>query len=438
MLTAPLCRCICGARKGDLDPGKGLSEHDIFSEVAEDVSFHQSQHTGLLLYLDSADQPLRGVPIREGPLFLLSAEEEVQITLSLHINGLAFNHRGREVSVSLSPFSLVRNCKFQNSDLGGAELADFKCFKVSLFTLNICFYFGVRSKDDREAEDDRSQWVHHISRAMRLVTQSLFPPHRIACDPVGSMGSTHRRLMAGYLLHSDGGSVASVLYCELHPQSSDGTAKLVLYENELCEEHVVDVYITERSCCSEKVGIDCACFSVEDHLFSSRTLPERRLWLRAISNLKVKLQNRAPSPTQEELVHYRIAIQEHIRTSGKGFATHSYEPMDALLKRYAVQVPTAGFLPEMLNDKPGEFYAATGYGSDVPPDGTGSNSWKEKQAQASDEGIPVEAVQAAEVSQATCERSAEAADKAGGPPAGPQAEPKAEPKPDDCKGELTS
>jgi len=327
MLAAPLCRCICGnGRKGD-----SLDHHlDAFSEIEE--ALHQPQNTGLLSYCDAADQPMRGLPIREGRLWLLSAEEEVEpIMLSLYINGLAFKHHGREVSISFSPFALVRNCKFQSSSLGGTELSAFKCFKVSLFTQGVCFYYGVQAEAEQDSENERSRWVLDVSRAMRLVTQSLFPVHNIVCGPVKAASSTHRRLMAGYLVHHDGGSIASVLYCEMHPQNSLGTAKLMLYEDESCQVLLFELLITERSCCCEKVGINCSCFSIEDHQFSSRTLSERRLWLRAISNLKVKLQNRAPSPSEEELQHYRLAIQEHVKSEG---TAQSQAPMDALLQRY--------------------------------------------------------------------------------------------------------
>ena len=108
---------------------------------------------------------------------------------------------------------------------------DIKIFKISLFAYfactghevfrpvssrarhSACYYFGVRSTDERWAEDERSRWVLDVSRAVRLVTgmqaivggrgagdfdvrsfgllervlcevtQSLFPPYRISCDP---------------------------------------------------------------------------------------------------------------------------------------------------------------------------------------------------------------------------------------------------------------
>lgn len=331
MLSTSLCRCICGTRKGDrFDPQKVLgSEFDTLDEVDE-PPFQPPQITGLLSYSVAVDQPLRGVPIREGELWYLSAEEKVEpVTFTLYVNGFSFVHDGHEVSISLSPFSLVRNCKFQ-SNYSNLNLSDFKIFKVSLFTHGICYYYGVHGADERQAEEERSRWVLDISRAMRLVTQSLFPPFSILCDPIESVQTTQRRLMAGYLIHHDDLSVASVLYCELHPQSED-QAKLVLYENEGCQAPVMDIYISERSICCEKVGINCSCFCIEDHQFSTRTLSERKLWLRAISNVKVKLQNRAPAPTGEDLKHYRSAIKEHISTIKATLEGHA--PMDALLQR---------------------------------------------------------------------------------------------------------
>jgi len=337
-MVLPLCRCICGSsRKDDFDPNRVLDTFDDHEEAPPP----KQKAADRLAYSVTTDQQLRGVPIREGTLWLLSAEEEVaSITLSLYVNGFSFTHRGREHSFSLSPFALVRNCKFQATTAEGVDLMDFKCFKVSLFTQGACFYFGIRAArgEEREVEEERSRWVIDISRAMRLVTQSLFPPFDIACEPLPTAPSTARRIMGGYLVHHDDVVAASVLYCELHPQQSSGNGdgasdhgKLVVYENELCQAIIMEIRLTERSTCCEKVGISCSCFSVEDHLFSARTLAERKLWLRAISNVKVKLQNRAPAPDEEELQQYRGAIREHIRAGKTAFQNHA--PMDALLQR---------------------------------------------------------------------------------------------------------
>jgi len=334
MVTAYLCQCICGTGKGDsFDPTRVLGTPDLEGlDEIDEPPFQAPQIAGRLSYSVLPDQTLRGVPIREGELWYLSAEEKVEpIAFSLYVNGFSFMHDEQEVSISLSPFALVRNCKFQ-SCYSSMSLTDFKIFKVSLFTQGICYYFGVRGDDERQAEEERSRWVLDISRAMRLVTQSLFPPFSIVCDPIEAVAETQGRLMAGYLIHHDDMAAASVLYCELHPQFED-QAKLTLYENELCQATVMNIFITERSICCEKVGINCSCFCVEEHQFSTRSLSERKLWLRAISNVKVKLQNRAPSPSREDLRHYRLAIKEHIKTlrgSLEGSA-----PMDPLLQRTA-------------------------------------------------------------------------------------------------------
>jgi len=330
MAGSSLCRCICGTRRwDDFNPAKLGADFDSLDEVDE-LPFRPPPVAGLLAYSVAVDQPLRGVPIREGELWYLSAEERVEpVILTLYVNGFTFLQNGREVSISLTPFALVRNCKFQ-SCYSNLNLADFKIFKVSLFMQGICYYYGVRGADESQAEEERSRWVLDISRAMRLVTQSLFPPFSISCDPVDNITQTDTRLMAGYLIHHEDPDSAAVLYCELHPQKGEH-AKLVLYENELCRTPVIEVFLTDRSVCCEKVGINCSCFVVESHQFSSRTLSERKLWLRAISNVKVKLQNRAPHPTFDELSHYRFAIKDHIQSIKA--TLEATTPMDALLQR---------------------------------------------------------------------------------------------------------
>mmetsp|Transcript_21535 Transcript_21535/g.73822 ORF Transcript_21535/g.73822 Transcript_21535/m.73822 type:complete len:500 (-) Transcript_21535:109-1608(-) len=332
MVADTVCRCICGTGKRDpLDNATTWAQADVDLDELDESLYPLPKFTGRLSYSIYPDQQLRGQPMREGELWFLSTEDKVDpVNFSLYINGFSFWHDEQETVISLSPFSLVRNCKFQSTYPSLGSLSDFKIFKVSLFAQGRCYYFGVKGQDEHQAEEERSRWVLDISRAMRLVTQSLFPPYVITCEPLLSVASTQRRLMAGYLIHCDDGYVASVLYCELHPHCED-KAKMVLYENEVCQTPVMDVYITERSICCEKIGINCSCFSIEEHQFSTRSLSERKLWLRAISNLKVKLQNRAPTPTVDELRSYRVAIKEHIG-SMKGSLDGQLCQTDALLQ----------------------------------------------------------------------------------------------------------
>ena len=366
MNSQTLCRCICGSSR--------LNEFEQASEFAANPPrMPQPEHEegrkiayppvhGRLSYSLLADQPLRGVPIREGDLWHLSTEERVDpVHVSLHVNGFRFQLDGQQMAISLSPFTLVRNCKFQ-STYPMLNVADFKIFKVSLFAQGACYYFGVRGENEREAEELRSRWVLDISRAMRLVTQTLFPPFEISCRPLDTVPSTRSRLMAGYLVHFDDCFTASVLYCELHVQTQQDHTRIVMYENESCQQKLAEIYVTDRSICCEKIGINCSCFSVEDHQFSARSLGERKLWLRAISNLKVKLQNSAPVPTATETKHYREAVQEHAKNH---IVFDGHSKTDPLLQRTFIRPlgspadtayhATLGALPPPAElDKPGQ------------------------------------------------------------------------------------
>eukprot|EP00434_Breviolum_minutum_P038770 symbB.v1.2.034405.t1/scaffold4434.1/size39729/3 len=299
-MSGALCRCICGTGNQkdqfELQPAFPTSEFGV-PEAAPAEAVMDSWDNAALQRLDAAmsppgglsfstlQQPLRGTPIREGNLWYLSAEDQVDaVHFSLYVNGFFFRHEGVEVSISLSPFVLVRNCKFQSGY--NATLTDVKIFKISLFAHSACYYFGVRSEDERWAEEERSRWVLDVSRAIRLVTQSLFPPFHISCEPLQGAPHTRRRLMAGYVVHHEDVSTASVVYFELQAHEK-GAARMLLYENSKCQVVVGEIPLHESAMCSEKIGINCSCFSVEDFQFSTRTLAERKLWLRAISNVRV-------------------------------------------------------------------------------------------------------------------------------------------------------
>eukprot|EP00747_Dinoflagellata_sp_TGD_P167278 gnl/TRDRNA2_/TRDRNA2_191386_c0_seq1.p1 gnl/TRDRNA2_/TRDRNA2_191386_c0~~gnl/TRDRNA2_/TRDRNA2_191386_c0_seq1.p1 ORF type:complete len:372 (-),score=55.55 gnl/TRDRNA2_/TRDRNA2_191386_c0_seq1:51-1166(-) len=281
--------------------------YDFEEEVA--LPSRAPKVRGFPTYSSAPDQPLLGVPIREGGLWHLSTQDRFEpVQFSLYVNGFAFStNDGLEASISLSPFSLVRNCRFQSG-----ACAQLKSFKVSLLDHDPCCYFAVRSLCEREAEEERSEWVLSISHTILLITDSLLPCFSVTCDPLVGVSWTGRRLMAGYLIHRDDAGSVSVLFCELHGHSGD-SAKFVIYENELCQSPIMDLLVTEVSVCCDIVGINCSCFVIDTHHFASQTPSERKLWLRALSNVKVKLQNRAPSPNAEGLEHYRDAIREHIR-----------------------------------------------------------------------------------------------------------------------------
>jgi len=261
-----------------------------------------------------------------GRIGLVSAVFRIEpVTLLLYVNGFSLTHDGGQtVQITLNPFSLIRNC-----NLAGEEPTDYKFFKVSV-RQDKFYYFGVQSTDVQDREEQRAKWVTHFANIVRVITQSLFPPFQVKVDPLPTEPSTWTRLMAGYLVHFDEDEVVSVPYCELHAQNDD-TAKLVLHENELCKMRVMGIYISSSSRCILKEGIRSSCFTLDDHCFSARTIWERKLWIRAISNLRVKLQHVAPNPTEVDLANYRAAIKEHIHTITG--ASEEHEQREALLQR---------------------------------------------------------------------------------------------------------
>lgn len=323
-LGSSLCQCFCGGGSSDVQN----PEFDTLGYGADDeLPLKVRQVTGLLSYSTSPDQCLRGNPVHEGTLwYFRTSGPDCQeptvwlepVTLLLYVNGFSLVHSSQDLqSVVLSPFSLVRKSRFQHEPAGA--ISDCKVFRILIFRQCQSFCFGAQGA---HAEEERSSWILAISSTIRSLTQSLFPDFSISCEPLDSNAATHRRLMAGYLLHFEHVSTSSVLYCELHPHEDD-QAKLVLYENELCQTPMLDIYISERSICCEKNGASCSCFVLEDHEFSARTLAERKLWLRAISNLQVKIQNQAPSPTAEELEEYRRAVKEQVDALGLVLASRS-------------------------------------------------------------------------------------------------------------------
>eukprot|EP00404_Azadinium_spinosum_P021626 CAMPEP_0180621866 /NCGR_PEP_ID=MMETSP1037_2-20121125/35378_1 /TAXON_ID=632150 /ORGANISM="Azadinium spinosum, Strain 3D9" /LENGTH=169 /DNA_ID=CAMNT_0022642073 /DNA_START=307 /DNA_END=812 /DNA_ORIENTATION=- len=125
----------------------------------------------------------------------------------------------------------------------------------------------------------------------------------------------------------------SVVYCELSAHlGSTSSARMVLYENDRCETVIGEIAVTESSPCVDIVGINCSCFVVDRQYFASQTPSERKLWLRTLSNVKVKIQNRAPDPDEEELRHFRAAIRENVAEL-EAFFDKKTMTGDALLTR---------------------------------------------------------------------------------------------------------
>lgn len=312
-MSSLLSGCFCStdhgqhpAKENQLLPLK-QSEYEDCMEIR--VPTHASKAvSGATTYFSSPDQPLLGVPIRDGMLWHLTAQDRFEaVMFSLYVNGFTFSTSdGLEASVSFSPFSLVRNCRFQSG-----ACSKLKSFKVSLLEPDPCCYFAVCTLKEGEAEDDRSNWVLSLSHTILLIIDSLLPASPITTDPLPGVPQTNRRLIAGYLIHKDGSETVSVVYCELQAPL-DNSAAFKVYDNELCQSCVMEIRCRENTPCHDVIGINCSCFTIENHTFACQSPSERKLWLRALNNIKVKLENNAPAPSDDDIWHYRAAIREHI------------------------------------------------------------------------------------------------------------------------------
>jgi len=261
------------------------------------------------------DESLRGDPLRSGSILQLKLGVAIEdITLILYVNGFSRLPQGvtQEENVqptgrTWSPFSLVEKCQvktMQHSSLWAV-------FKLTVFRQegdDRYYYFATTGKD---AFRERDRWVEEISNAIRQVTLSLFPPHAITVRPLPGVSSTTTRIMAGYLLRSQATDVVSLFYCELHAYSAGG-ARLSIYKDEWCEREVAILTLTDQTVVSTRKGSYCTVFGVDQHRFCARTRDEKELWLRAVSNIKVKLMFDAPDPTSEELAVFRAAVLERI------------------------------------------------------------------------------------------------------------------------------
>eukprot|EP00928_Gymnodinium_smaydae_P076632 TRINITY_DN5967_c0_g1_i1.p1 TRINITY_DN5967_c0_g1~~TRINITY_DN5967_c0_g1_i1.p1 ORF type:complete len:453 (-),score=94.90 TRINITY_DN5967_c0_g1_i1:116-1474(-) len=284
------------------------------------------------LYSSSPSQPLVGGVLRRGRAWLLTEEGGVESAqggwLSLYPNGLAFDVEAtpntpsapsRATEALLAPFTFVRPVAKHSTALQAAISPNHhtKIFAATFFLKGRTLLFGVSAETETQATTVCMHWVRDVACAIRWVSESLFVHG--SCFQVSpgfaavGGGPGAFRLMASYLLLSDEHSEkVRVVYAELHAPRT-GKAWMLLHEtsspNSIPWQEVV---IDARTPCFEKVGHDSSIFCIGSLQLSARTVFERQLWLRAVANLKVKLQSKGPDPRPDELMVWREAINEHI------------------------------------------------------------------------------------------------------------------------------
>lgn len=303
-----LCHCSCNGDNNH--PGVEGEVRPEAQEVSPLWSPTRPREEGLISYTCDSKAALTAPTLKSALVYHLVPDDEKhfrEVNLALQADGLRIEPTdgGAPTTVAWSPFALVQACRLHTQQADKA-LAWCRLFKVSVFQHGVSHFFACWGE---EADAERARWVAEISRALRVLTHSLFPHFQLRVDPLPGATWTATRLVAGYLAFCENGGVSCV-YCELHAHL-DSAANFVAYEDEYCETRVMRLDLDMHTCVSERVGVDCSCFSFDGYHFAARTCAEKMLWLRALSNVKIKLRHRAPNPLPEELEHYRAAITEY-------------------------------------------------------------------------------------------------------------------------------
>jgi len=264
---------------------------------------------------------LQGRPLYTADVLRLSLGDCIhESVMSLHVNGFLISPRGdagigqgqplpQPICRLWSPFSLVEKCQVKSKQ----NDSQWSIFKLTFFRKegqDSSFYFATAGEN---ADEERNKWVDEIIQVLSNLTLSLFPNFELSVDPVPGRVATSTRIMAGYLLQGGMNDRASLVFCELHAYLGK-EARLALYKDQWCEQEVLSMSISDSSIVSTRKGAYCTVFGINDQLFCTRTEDERELWLRAVSNIKVKLMFDAPDPTAEELEVFRSAVSERIES----------------------------------------------------------------------------------------------------------------------------
>mmetsp|Transcript_150732 Transcript_150732/g.482321 ORF Transcript_150732/g.482321 Transcript_150732/m.482321 type:complete len:702 (-) Transcript_150732:350-2455(-) len=269
----------------------------------------------LAYMIGGGSEQMVGPPLACGNILQLTLGEAIhEMTLSLYVNGFSLtpvhslaNPNPQPVNRLWSPLSLVEKCQVKAMQ----HSAHWAVFKLTIFRregMDLCYYFASTGAD---AYREREAWVQALASAIGNVTLSLFPAFTINVQPIPGKEKTSTRIMAGYLLQGGSADIVTLLYCELHGYSG-GKARMAFYTDEWCEHEVLSVAVADTSTVSTRRGAYCTVFGVDNNRFACRGREEKELWLRAVSNIKVKLMFEAPDPTSGELEVFRQAVGERL------------------------------------------------------------------------------------------------------------------------------
>mmetsp|Transcript_36697 Transcript_36697/g.84440 ORF Transcript_36697/g.84440 Transcript_36697/m.84440 type:complete len:389 (-) Transcript_36697:26-1192(-) len=295
--------------------------HYKFGEAEESVPVlpFKSDRRRTVDYWVSNDVAPWGEVISVGQLLFITpgsdnATREMQ--MSIFINGFEMEAApiriGKDMMASRmrrlwSPFSMVEACQVKTPQNSLAWAA----FKLTVFRSegeDECLFFATAGQD---ALAQRDLWMTEMSSGISRVTKSLFPIHSITVKPLRGVHGTADRILAGYLLHRAAPDTASLVYCELHAYR-DNSAEFTAYTDEWCTWGVAKQSITADTIVSSRTREHCTVFGLDEERYSARTKQEKDVWLRAMSNIKVKLTYCAPNPTHDEVEHIREAVHDKV------------------------------------------------------------------------------------------------------------------------------
>lgn len=282
-------------------------DHDNFNLVHLPISFEVD-----------GSAPLREPPLKTGPVLFLQTkghtgilQDVSKVNLSIHLNGMRIRHNNRFKgvrSLAWSPFTVVQANRFHTKE-SDENCPNVRLFKVADFQNGVSCMFAVTAPSPGESVTSRAEWVATVSCAIRMLTLSLFPAFNVQTMP-NSMQWTQTRVLAGHMLLFDLTGVTPV-FCELHAPV-DYTTNLMAYEDDSCTCLLANLIIDSDTRITERLGVDSGCFTLNEHHFAARTVAEKLFWIRAISNIKVKLRHAFLPTSDVELRCYRDAVQAEV------------------------------------------------------------------------------------------------------------------------------
>lgn len=269
-----------------------------------------SLDSGMLFFDTSVSAVVEGELLRTGKLFALDDHDhclhEWQVLLfSTGIYAAPSSEIGTLESFGWSPFTEVNTLQMDGK---ASAIGTLPAFTLRLFGSDQGLILATQGAN---ADYDCFRWVSVMNCAILSFSRSLFPTFKPTAEPLSSVPETFTRVLAGYLIREESHGIVSVPYCELHAHSGN-SARFAMYEDSSCKRLESSLYIRAGNSLIASEKSESACFFLHGRNFSARSFAERKLWVKAIRNIRVKVQNHAPDPTLQELATWRRSVADCI------------------------------------------------------------------------------------------------------------------------------